>query len=152
MGRLTEILSLAQHRAKEVRPGYEGILLPHEAAELLEIAPGARIVDVRSRAELDLVGIIPQAVHVEFRHFPGWTLNPHFLTQLRQSTDPEGLTMFISRNGVRSHQATLAAKEAGWRESYNVAEGFEGDVNKTTSRRNEINGWKVRGLPWLQAL
>lgn len=149
MGRLTEIISLAQLRAKEVKPGYEGILLPHEAAELLELAPGARLVDVRSRAELDLVGIIPEAVHVEFKHFPGWTLNPHFLTQLRQLTDPEALTMFICANGIRSHLATLAAREAGWHDGYNVAEGFEGDFNKTTGRRSEINGWKARGLPWL---
>jgi rhodanese-related sulfurtransferase len=150
MGHLTEILSLAQRRAKEVKLAYEGILLPHEAAELLEIAPGVRLVDVRSRAELDLVGIIPEAIHVEFRHFPGWTLNPHFLTQLRQLTDPEALTMFICRNGARSHQAALVASEAGWHDSYNVAEGFEGDFNKATSRRSEINGWKARGLPWLQ--
>lgn len=150
MGRLTEILSLAQRRAKEVKLGYEGILLPNEAAELLELAPGAKLVDVRSRAELDLVGIIPEAVHVEFKHFPGWTLNAHFLIQLRQLTDPEALTMFICRNGIRSHQASLAAREAGWHESYNVAEGFEGDLNKVTNRRSEINGWKARGLPWLQ--
>ena len=150
MGRLTEILSLAQSRAKEVKLAYEGILLPHEAAELLEMAPGARLIDVRSRAELDLVGMIPEAIHVEFRHFPGWALNPHFLTQLRQLTDPGDLTMFICRNGARSHQATLTASEAGWHDSYNVAEGFEGDFNKTTSRRSEINGWKARGLRWLQ--
>ncbi len=150
MGRLTEIISLAQHRAKGVKLAYEGILLPHEAAELRDMAPGARLVDVRSRTELDLVGIIPGAIHVEFRHFPGWILNPHFLTQLRQLTDPEALTMFICRDGARSHHATLAASEAGWHDSYNVAEGFEGDFNKVTSRRSEINGWKVRGLPWLQ--
>lgn len=150
MGRLTEILTTAQIRAKEANLPYEGVVLPHEAAELLGLAPGAKLVDVRSRAELDLVGMIPYAIHAEFRHFPGWALNPHFLTQLRQQIDLEALTMFICRNGARSHHAAIAATEGGWRNSYNVAEGFEGDFNKTTSRRNELNGWRVHGLPWVQ--
>jgi rhodanese-related sulfurtransferase len=150
MGRLTEILKLAQQKAKTANLPYEGILLPDEAAQLLEMAPGAILVDVRSRAELDLVGMIPNAVHAEFRHFPGWTFNPHFLTQLGQLTDPEALTMFICRNGVRSHMAAVAAAEAGWRSCYNVAEGFEGDFNKDTHHLNEVNGWRMRGLPWVQ--
>jgi rhodanese-related sulfurtransferase len=150
MGRLTEILSSAQDRASLGSLPYAGLLLPHEANELLELAPGARLVDVRSRAELDLVGTIPDAVHAEFRHFPGWAPNPHFLTQLKQLTDPEALTLFICRNGARSHHAAIVASEAGWHDSYNVAEGFEGDYNKATNHRNELNGWRARGLPWVQ--
>jgi rhodanese-related sulfurtransferase len=150
MGRLTEILTTAHKRAQEANLPYEGVLFPHEAEELLELAPGAKLVDVRSRSELDLVGMIPDAIHAEFRHFPGWAPNPHFLTQLKQMVDPEALTMFICRNGARSHNAAIAATEAGWRNSFNVAEGFEGDFNKATNHRNEINGWRARGLPWVQ--
>jgi len=150
MGRLTEILNNAQDRAKQASLPYAGVLLPHEAAELLELAPGARLIDVRSRAELDLVGMIPNAIHAEFRHFPGWAPNPHFLTQLKQQTDHEALMLFICRNGARSHNAAITAAEAGWHDSYNVTEGFEGDYNKATSHRNELNGWRARGLPWVQ--
>ena len=35
--------------------------------------------------------------------------------------------MFICRSGARSHAAAEAATRAGWRETYNVLEGFEGD-------------------------
>ncbi|MHB1436214.1 MAG: rhodanese-like domain-containing protein, partial [Thiobacillus sp.] len=41
--------------------------------------------------------------------------------------------------------------EAGRGNCYNVLEGFEGDLNKATGHRNEINGWKYRGLPWTQS-
>jgi len=150
MGRLTEILTTAQSRAREAKLPYKGVLFPYEAAELLELAPGAKLIDVRSRAELDLVGMIPNAIHAELRHFPGWALNPHFLTQLKQLIDPEALTMFICRNGDRSHNAAIAATEAGWRDCYNVAEGFEGDLDKTTGQRGVLGGWRKHGLPWSQ--
>lgn len=56
MGKITEILNVAQQRAKEMNLPYEGALLPQEAHEILQAAPGAKLVDVRSRAELDFVG------------------------------------------------------------------------------------------------
>ena len=37
---------------------YEGALYPAEAYEIQQSAPGAKLVDVRSRAELDWVGRI----------------------------------------------------------------------------------------------
>ncbi len=150
MGRLTEILSTAQQRAQSSGLPYEGALTPGEAAEVLELAPGSRLVDVRSRAELDLVGSIPEAVHVEWMSYPGWQPNPHFLNQLKQSVDTEALALFICRNGQRSHRAAEAATLAGYRDCYNVLEGFEGDLNPASGHRGELNGWKARGLPWAQ--
>jgi rhodanese-related sulfurtransferase len=58
--------------------------------------------------------------------------------------------MFICRSGVRSHQAAVACSEVGFA-SYNVLEGFEGDLNKASGHRNELNGWKLRDLPWTQS-
>lgn len=150
MGRITEILGVAQQRGRESQLSYAGALLPQEAIELLELAPGTCLVDVRSRAELDLTGTIPGAMHVEWRSWPGWVVNPYFIPQLRQLVDPEALLMFICRSGVCSHQAAIASCEAGTANGYNVLEGFEGELNKATGRRNEINGWKLRGLPWSQ--
>jgi hypothetical protein len=59
MGKLSEILTLAQQRAKAMGLPYEGALTPQEAFDLLRLAPGARLVDVRTRAEWDWVGAFP---------------------------------------------------------------------------------------------
>ncbi len=150
MGRITELLDTAHNRCQVQSWPYAGALLPHEAHELLQLAPGARLIDVRSRAELELNGTIPDAIHIEWQSWPGWMPNPHFLTQLAQATDPEALLVFICRNDPRSHLAATACAEAGRGSCYNVLEGLEGDLNKATGHRNEINGWKQRGLPWSQ--
>jgi len=150
MGRITELLDTAHNRSQANAWPFLGALLPHEAHELLQLAPGARLIDVRARAELELIGTIPDAVHIEWQSWPGWTLNPHFQTQLIQATDPESLLIFICRSGHRSHRAAAACAEAGRGSCYNVLEGLEGDLNKATGHRNELNGWKQRGLPWSQ--
>ena len=53
MGTLTDILRLAQARAEKMGLPYEGALTPQEAHAVLQLAPGSRIVDVRTRAELE---------------------------------------------------------------------------------------------------
>ena len=150
MGRITELLTAAQQRAQELKLPYVGALLPQEAWELLRIAPGTTLIDVRSRAEIDFNGAPVGAVHVEWQSWPGWVANPHFLPQLRQAVDPEALLLFLCRSGLRSHKAATLATEAGLAACYNVLEGFEGDLDKGTGHRNELNGWKKRGLPWTQ--
>lgn len=150
MGRITELLDTAHHRSQANIWPFAGALLPHEAYELLQIAPGTRLIDVRSHAELELNGAIPGALHIEWQSWPGWVLNPHFLTQLAQATDPESLLFFICRSGERSHRAAVACTEAGRGSCYNVLEGIEGELNKVTGHRNELNGWKHRSLPWTQ--
>jgi rhodanese-related sulfurtransferase len=151
MGRITELLNSAQSRSQSNAWPFAGALLPQEALELLQLAPGTRLVDVRSRAELELTGVIPDALHVEWQSWPGWVLNTHFLSQLAQATDPETLLLFICRSGHRSYRAAAACTEAGRGNCYNVLEGIEGDLNKATGHRNELNGWKYRGLPWSQS-
>jgi rhodanese-related sulfurtransferase len=150
MGRITELLGTAHSRSQENAWSFAGALLPHEAYELLQLAPGTRLIDVRSHAELELNGIIPHSVHVEWQSWPGWVLNPNFLVQLAHATDPESLLLFICRSGHRSHRAAAACTGAGRNHCYNVLEGFEGDLDKATGHRNEVNGWKQRSLPWTQ--
>ena len=150
MGRITELLDTAHNRSQTNAWPFVGALLPHEAHELLALAPGARLIDVRARAELELIGTIPDAVHIEWQSWPGWTLNPHFQSQLIQATDPESLLIFICRSGHRSHRAAAACATAGRGSCYNLLEGLEGDLNIATGHRNELNGWKQRGLPWSQ--
>lgn len=150
MGKITAILQTAQQRAKDMNLSYEGALLPREACEIMQSAPGAKLVDVRSRAEIDWVGKIPGAVEVEWATYPGMRANAHFMAQLEQSVEKEALVMFICRSGVRSHSAAIAATQAGYADCYNVLEGFEGDKN-SENRRNTQNGWRAAGLPWEQS-
>lgn len=147
---LSEILARAQQRAKELGLAYEGALTPEEAWQVLQSAPGAKLVDVRTHAELDLVGHIPGSTHIEWSFYPEWKPNPDFLPQLRQQVDSEALVMFLCRTGGRSDKAANAAHQNGYTEVYNVLQGFEGDTN-TEGQRGALNGWKASNLPWSHA-
>jgi rhodanese-related sulfurtransferase len=150
MGKITAILQAAQQRAKELNLPYEGALYPGEAFEILQTAPGAKLVDVRSRAELDWVGRVANSVDIEWTTYPDMKRNPNFLAQLEQQVDKEALVIFLCRSGVRSHHAAAAATLKGYSDCYNVLEGFEGDMN-SDKRRNTIGGWRAAGLPWFQS-
>jgi rhodanese-related sulfurtransferase len=148
MESLSAILSRAQQRAQERGLAYEGCLTPTEAHQILLLAPAAKLVDVRSRQELDMVGRISEALHIEWSFYPDWKPNPDFVSQLLMQVDKESLVLFICRSGVRSSNAAASASQAGYAESYNVLEGFEGEAEATTGQRGKINGWKAAGLPW----
>lgn len=150
MGKLTDLLQLARERAQATGLPYAGALTPAEAHQVWQLAPGARLVDVRTRAELDWVGRIPDAVEIEWNQYPGGVPTPHFLTQLKRQVDPEALVMFICRSGVRSDHAARSATEAGYNACYNVLEGFEGDKD-AHDQRNHLGGWRHAGLPWFQS-
>lgn len=149
MGRLTEILHLAQARARQLALPYEGALTPKEAAELLQLNPNARLVDVRTRAELDWVGRIPAAVEIEWQCYPGNASNTQFVQQLKHSVSGEAMLLFICRSGARSSAAARVATEAGFADCYNVLEGFEGDKD-AQGHRGTLGGWRFYGLPWTQ--
>ena len=150
MSKINEILSAAQQRGKELNLQYAGALTPEEAYELMQTAPGVRLVDVRTKAEMDFVGHVPGAESIEWACYPEMKNNPHFLPQLEQQVDKEALVIFICRSGVRSHHAATVAAKAGYTESYNVLEGFEGDPD-SGKQRNTLNGWRKSGLPWEQS-
>lgn len=149
MGKITALLQSAQQRAKDMSLPYKGALLPPEANEIMKTAPGAKLVDVRTRAEIDWVGKIPGAVEIEWLTYPGMRPNPNFMAQLEQQVDKECLVMFICRSAARSHSAAIAATQAGYSDCYNVLEGFEGDKN-SENHRNTVGGWRAAGLPWEQ--
>ncbi|PAS98699.1 MAG: rhodanese [Candidatus Dactylopiibacterium carminicum] len=147
---LSDLLGLAAARAEKMDLTYAGALTPKEAAAVLKLAPSARLVDIRTRAELDWVGRIPGSVEIEWNSYPGSIPNPHFLTQLKREIDPEALLLFICRSGARSHNAAMAAAAAGLGNSYNVLEGFEGDKD-AGGQRGKVGGWRHAGLPWSQS-
>ena len=126
---------------------YAGALLPAEAAELMKA--GVKLVDVRTKPELQYVGKIPGTLAVEWQTWPGGKPNPEFLGELAAAVGKEEPVMFLCRSGARSHSAAEAALRAGWKETYNVLEGFEGDKDPH-GHRNTVNGWRKAGLPWIQ--
>lgn len=150
MGQLTELITLAEQRAKALGLPYKGCLTPREAYELLHLAPGATIVDVRTRAEWDWVGRIPGAIEIEWNEYPGGGRNPDFIAELKQRVDSAAPVLFLCRSGMRSDGAAQAASAAGYNNCYNILEGFEGDKN-AANQRNALNGWRQAGLPWSQS-
>ena len=146
----SEALKKARERGKQARLPYEGALTPREAYEVMRENPGAKLVDVRTRAELEWVGRIPGAVEVELLTYPGSRPNPDFIKQLEQQVDKGSPVMFICRSGGRSHNAAKLAQQAGYAECYNVLEGFEGDRDPS-GHRNTQGGWRLAGLPWTQS-
>lgn len=150
MGRIRELLTLAQARSKELNLPYEGALTPAEAHEMLQLSPRAKLIDVRTKAEWDWVGRIDGAIEIEWQAYPGNQPNTHFIQTLKHALSTESLLMFICRSGGRSNAAAKAATEAGFPDCYNVLEGFEGDKN-AKGQRNSTGGWRVAGLPWHQS-
>lgn len=145
----SDLLKTARDRAKQMSLPYDGALTPQEAHEFLKQNPGARLVDVRTRAELDWVGRIPGAVEVELLRYPGSQPNADFVKELEQQVDKDSPVLFICRSGGRSHSAAMLASQAGYADAYNVLEGFEGDKD-ASGHRNTQGGWRAAGLPWTQ--
>ena len=147
---ISDTLQKARERGTQMGLQYGGALTPQEAYEIWQHAPAAKLVDVRTRAELDYVGRIPGAVEIELLTYPGNRPNSSFENELTQQVDRESLVMFICRSGGRSHNAAMMAMQAGYTEAYNVLEGFEGDKD-AAGHRNTKGGWRKADLPWTQS-
>ena len=146
----TSLLERARSRATQMNLPYAGALFPREAGELVASLPEAQLVDVRTRAEWEWVGRIPGSVMIEWNEWPGGERNPQFLSELRASVpNLSAPLLFICRSGARSHNAALAATQAGYTFCCNVLEGFEGDKD-SQGHRSTVGGWRAAGLPWVQ--
>lgn len=144
------ILVRAKERAKGMRLPYAGALLPAEAHALLQQLPASKLVDVRTQAEWEYVGHIPDTVLIEWNTYPNGQRNPDFLDELQaEVAKGDAPVMFLCRSGARSHHAAQAATQAGYPNSYNILEGFEGDKD-ANGHRNTVGGWRFAGLPWIQ--
>ena len=148
MQTLTKVLQKAKERAQADNLPYAGALTPKEAYEVLRFTTNAKLIDVRSRAELELVGRVPQAAHIEWAFYPGMVANQDFSKQLTMQVDKESVVIFMCRTGGRSHNAATLAAQLGFTEAYNMLEGFEGEATLDTKQRCKINGWRVADLPW----
>lgn len=147
--------------------GYAGDVTPAEAWRMLREHPGAVLVDVRTIAEWqfvgvpDLSGLGRRTRFVEWVDFPAGEPNAQFVPQLEtevgaeRAAAPDGADaeqaplLLLCRSGQRSIGAAIAATGAGLGPAYNVLEGFEGGLDASGHRG--AAGWRAAGLPWCQS-
>ena len=134
---------------------YAGDITPLESWQLLRENPDAVLVDVRTEAEWNWVGrpdlssLGRDAVYVQWNTAAGH--NTNFVGDLIAAgvTPGERPVIFLCRSGNRSIPAAEAATAAGVAPSYNMLEGFEGQLDADGHRG--VTGWRAEGLPWKQS-
>jgi rhodanese-related sulfurtransferase len=137
-------------------PNYAGDLSASEAWELLKSDPKARLIDVRTTAEWNFVGLPDlsplgqEAALIEWQMFPTMQPNPQFVAAASAGADKDAPVLFLCRSGARSRSAAIALTAAGFGRAYNIGGGFEGDLDDERHRGHR-NGWKAAGLPWKQS-
>lgn len=133
-------------------------ITPQQAWDMLQENPRTVLIDIRSNMEYLFVGHPAGAVHIPWIDEPDWTVNPHFVTEVRQlmlggiSCAEEGECapiILICRSGKRSVDAGNALVAGGFSAVYHIDEGFEGDLDDH-HHRSALGGWRFRGLPWEQ--
>jgi rhodanese-related sulfurtransferase len=156
-------------------------ILSIEAYDMLNTVPDTYLIDVRTRAEYQFIGHAPMA-HLFPLYFMSDQLvqkeeqweyqltnnNKAFIEEISKKFQKSNNLLIISRDGTRSILAARQLIKAGFKNVYNVKDGFEGplfptyeDQNKDKfyrqlAQRNKIPtynhrrfyGWQWWGLPW----
>jgi rhodanese-related sulfurtransferase len=129
---------------------------PTQTWEALQADATARLVDVRTDAEWNFVGVPDlraagkQTVLIPWQVYPTMQRNGGFEDDLKQAGLTSDNTLyFICRSGARSMAAAEAALAAGFPRVFNVADGFEGPPD-VQGHRGGTAGWKAENLPWRQ--
>ena len=134
------------------------VLHPVQAYEMLNEDARAVLIDVRSNMEFLFVGHPKGAISIPWIDEPDWVINPHFVIDVRKvllggvscSTEVGcAPVILICRSGKRSLEAGAALVESGFSRVFNVADGFEGELDET-HHRSAQGGWRFDGLPWEQ--
>ena len=131
---------------------------PQEAWDLIQSDPRALLVDVRSEMEFLFIGHPAGAINIAWIDQPDWVINPHFAAEVRKLVlggfshaggGHDAPVVLICRSGKRSLEAGALLVKEGFRTVYNVAEGFEGELDDH-HHRSTLGGWRFHGLPWEQ--
>ena len=137
---------------------YAGDVGCQDAWSALESDPAAVLVDVRTQVEWQLIGqpdltsLNKEPVYLQWVTMQG--VNKDFLAELQTELENRGVAKdaplyFMCQSGGRSKMAAMQCTGLGYTQCFNVAEGFEGDLDEQ-QHRNSVSGWKVAGLPWTQ--
>lgn len=142
------ILAAACKENEELGLKFAGRVDPEEAWKLFTSGV-AHLVDVRAAEERKFVGHVPNTFHVAWQTGPALIKNPRFLRDLENKLSKDSVILLLCRSGKRSAAAAEAATAAGFKNVFNVHEGFEGDLDNK-QQRGTNGGWRQRGLPWVQ--
>ena len=130
-----------------------------EAWERLKRDPKAQLVDVRTKAEWNFVGVPDltsinrDAILLEWQSYPEGAAVDDFVGRCGPMLSSAGAgreteVFFLCRSGARSLNAARALATAGYANCRNISEGFEGPLDEHRHRGSQ--GWKAAGLPWVQ--
>jgi rhodanese-related sulfurtransferase len=121
-----------------------------------------KMLDVRTPDEFIFIGHAPMAWNVPVavqtfkwdaakKQFPMQPL-PDFVERARTIANPEDTLLVMCRSGGRSAIAVNMLASAGFKNVYNITDGFEGDTVKDPGSvfdgQHMVNGWRNSGLPW----
>ncbi|MEJ2723168.1 MAG: rhodanese-like domain-containing protein [Deltaproteobacteria bacterium] len=156
-------------------------ILSIEAFDMLNTVPDTYLIDVRSRAEYQFVGHPYKAHLFPYMFFTtnfvpgeeqsGYQMSPKnkvFVEEISKVYKKTDNLLILGRDGTRSGLAAKDLIEAGFKNVFDVSEGFEGptfptfeDANRNKfyrqlAKRNKIfgfehrrhYGWQWWGLPW----
>ena len=135
---------------------YEGDINPEKTWNLLKNNKDSHLIDCRTSAEWNFVGVpdlssLGKNTHfVEWQSFPLMEKNNNFLKEISDlGFSKESTLIFICRSGARSRSAAEFMTNHGYKHCLNFCEGFEGPHDELGHRGN-VNGWKNSKLPWKQ--
>ena len=123
-----------------------------EAWRMLNDDPRAVLIDVRTTAEWNFVGVpdlsgLPNELRtVEWTSYPTGAANPGFVEQASAGLEPDQPILLLCRSGARSQAGAQALAARGFTNVHNIAPGFEGPLHGDQHRHG---GWKDE-LPWIQ--
>jgi len=138
-------------------------LTAREAYERWKASPGkVKVLDVRTPEEFLFLGHAEMAWNVPVaiqtfkwdaakKQFPMQPL-PDFVDRVRKIASPEDTLLLMCRSGGRSAIAVNLLASAGFKNVYNITDGFEGDTVEDPASvfdgQHMVNGWRNSGLPW----
>ena len=145
----SEVLAQARRRASAQGLSYAGGVPPQQAWTLFSSGAVA-LIDVRSAEERKFVGHVPGSLHVAWASGTALTRNPRFAREVEaKAKDKTAPLLLLCRSGKRSAAAAEVLAKAGYTNVFNVLEGFEGEIDQQ-QQRGKADGWRYRGLPWVQ--
>jgi rhodanese-related sulfurtransferase len=121
-----------------------------------------KILDCRTPQEYAFAGHAPMAVNVPSKFMVyKWDAkkkmyvmknNRKFVRQVKKVFKPTDTILVMCRSGSRSAQSVNRLAKAGYKQVYNIVDGFEGDKIKDPKSPNHgkrlKNGWRNSGAPW----